>query len=64
MEEEDDDDEKGIRSCIVAKKRIPAEFFCFSLNSFLFSGVLLSRNNKTALASRFGVANKAWQEEK
>ncbi len=38
MEEEnddyDDDDEKGIRSCIVAKKRIPADFVCFSFNSF------------------------------
>jgi hypothetical protein len=46
------------------RKEFQQIFFVSPLILFLFSGVLLSRNNKTALASRFGVANKAWQEEK
>jgi len=46
------------------RKEFQQIFFVSPSILFLFSGVLLSRNNKTALASRFGVANKAWQEEK
>jgi hypothetical protein len=46
------------------RKEFQQILFVSPLILFLFSGVLLSRNNKTALASRFGVASKAWQEEK